>query len=188
MYTFGWVLITDLLLGHVGPISTPWWLKIVVPFSAKLISQSSSNFLGECSELIPLSAILVQFRPFSCQKNEWRPTADLVPTSYNLSSPAASLVLCVIKHLRHRLVNTLRSRQDGRHFPDDIFKCIFLNENASTAIKISLKFVPKGPFNNIPALVQIMAWRRLGDKPLSESMMVILLTHICVTRPQWVNT
>ena len=42
-------------------------------------------------------------------------------------------------------------------------------------------------FNNITALVQIMAWRRLGDKPLSEPMMVNLLTHICVTRPQWVN-
>ena len=54
--------------------------------------------------------------------------------------------------------------------------------------KISLKFVPKGPINNIPALVQIMVWRRLGGKPLSEPMMVILLTHICVTRPQWVNT
>ena len=26
-------------------------------------------------------------------------------------------------------INTLSPRQDGRHFPDDIFKCIFLNEN-----------------------------------------------------------
>ena len=41
--------------------------------------------------------------------------------------------------------------------------------------------------NNIPALVQIMAWRRPGDKPLSERMIVSLLTHICVTRPQWVD-
>ena len=48
-------------------------------------------------------------------------------------------------------------------------------------------FVPKGRINNIQALVQIMAWRRSGDKPLSEPMMVRLLTHICVTRPQWVN-
>ena len=85
-------------------------------------------------------------------------------------------------------VNTLRPRQNGRHFPDDIFKCIFLNENVSIAIKILLKFVPKGPINNIPALVQIMAWRRPGDKPLSEPMMVSLPTHICVTRPQWVNS
>ena len=41
--------------------------------------------------------------------------------------------------------------------------------------------------NNIPALVQIMAWRRPGDKSISEPMMVSLPTHICVTRPQWVN-
>ena len=84
-------------------------------------------------------------------------------------------------------INTLGPRQNGRHFADDIFKYIFLNENVWISIKISLKFVPKGPINNIPSLVQIMAWRRPGDKPLSEPMMVNLLTHICVTRPQWVN-
>ena len=54
------------------------------------------------------------------------------------------------------------------------------------SIKSSMKFVPLGPINNIPALVQIMAWRRLGDKPLSEPRMVRLPTHICVTQPQWV--
>ena len=85
------------------------------------------------------------------------------------------------------MVNTLRPRQNGRHFADDIYKCISMNENVSIAIKISLKFLPKGRINNIPALVQIMAWRRQGDKPLSEPVVVSLLTHICVTRPQWVN-
>ena len=83
--------------------------------------------------------------------------------------------------------NTLRPRQNGRLFADDTLKRIFLNENSRISIKISLKFVPKGPINNIPALVQIMAWRRPGDKPLSEPMMVSLPTHICVTRPQWVK-
>ena len=43
-------------------------------------------------------------------------------------------------------------------------QCIFLNENVAIAIKISLKLVPKGPINNILALVQLMAWRRPGDK------------------------
>ena len=81
------------------------------------------------------------------------------------------------------LLNTLRPRQNGRHFADDTFKYIFLNENVIIAARISLKFVPKGPINNIPALVQIMAWRRPGDKPLFEPMMVSLPTHICVTRP-----
>ena len=84
-------------------------------------------------------------------------------------------------------LNSLRPRQNGRHFADDIFKCIFLNENVWISIKILLKFVPKGPISNIPALVQIMAWRRPGDMPLSEPMVVSLPTHICVTRPQWVN-
>ena len=85
------------------------------------------------------------------------------------------------------LVNTLRPRQNGRHFPDDIFTCIFFNENCCILIKFSLKYIRKGPIDNNPALVQIMAWRRSGDKPLSEPMMVSLLTHICVTRPQWVK-
>ena len=85
-------------------------------------------------------------------------------------------------------INTLRPRQMKQHFADDIFKRIFFNENFWFSIKISLKFVPKGPINNIPALVKIMAWRRPGDKPLSEPVIVSLLTHICVTRPQWVNT
>ena len=87
----------------------------------------------------------------------------------------------------HAIFNTLRTRQNGCHFADDILKCIFLNENAWILIKISLKFVPKGPIDNIPALVQIMAWRRPGDKPLSEPMMVSLPTHIYITRPQSVK-
>ena len=84
-------------------------------------------------------------------------------------------------------INTLRLRQNGRHRAGDTFKRIFLNENIRISIKISLKFVPEGPINNIPALVQIMAWRRSGNKPLSEPMMVSSLTYICVTWPQWVN-
>ena len=85
-------------------------------------------------------------------------------------------------------LNTLRLRQNDCHFPDDHFKCIFLNENVWILIKISLKFVPQHSINNIPALVHIMAWRRLGDKPLSEPMMVSLLMHVFITRPQRINS
>ena len=59
-----------------------------------------------------------------------------------------------------------------------ISKRIFLNKNVWISIKISPKFVHQGPINDIPALVQIMAWYRPGDKPLSEPIMVRLLTHI----------
>ena len=54
--------------------------------------------------------------------------------------------------------------------------------------QLKFQFIPKGTINNISAVVQIMAWRRPGDKTLSEPMMVRLPTHICVTQPQWVNT
>ena len=57
--------------------------------------------------------------------------------------------------------------QNGRHF-----KRIFLNENAEFRFQFSLKFVPKGPIDNKSALVQAMAWRRTGDKPLPEPVLI----------------
>ena len=57
--------------------------------------------------------------------------------------------------------------QNGRHFG----RCIFLDENDKISIQISLKLVPKSPIDNKPALVQVMAWWRKGDKPLPEPMM-----------------
>ena len=64
-----------------------------------------------------------------------------------------------------------------------IFQAIFSNAFSCIKmykfqIKISLKFVPKVPINNIPAMVQIMAWHWLGDKSLSELMMVCEQMHI----------
>ena len=53
---------------------------------------------------------------------------------------------------------------------DDIFNCICLNENYRIPIQISLKHVPMSPIDNKPALFQVMAWRRTGDKPLPEPM------------------
>ena len=73
----------------------------------------------------------------------------------------------------------------GRHFTDDIFKCLFLTETVWISLKISLKFEVR--IDNISALVKIMAWRRPGDKPLYKLMLANLLTHICGTRPQWIN-
>ena len=83
-------------------------------------------------------------------------------------------------------INTLRPKQNGRHFADGIFKCIFLNENVLILIKFSLKFVLNNPVNNIPALVQIMAWCWPGNRPLPDPIMLSSLAYICVTRPQWV--
>ena len=88
--------------------------------------------------------------------------------SYNYNKKQNNMcvwdILCV-------LVNTLRPRQDGRHFADDIFKCIFLNEIYCVFIWISLKYILRSPIVIMPALVQIMARCRTGNKPLSEPMM-----------------
>ena len=80
-------------------------------------------------------------------------------------------------------LNTSRQRQDGRHYADDIFKWIFLNEVTRISFDISLKFILKSQIKNIPALVHIMAWRRRGDKPLSEPMLVIYWHMYAPLRP-----
>ena len=120
-----------------------------------------------------------------------RPANVCLSSMIPVNLPPSRWAFCLVMILQTKTgawFNTLRPRKNGRHFPNDIFKWIFLKENVWISIKInSLKFLPRGPISNIPALVQIMAWRRPGDKPLSKPMTVSLLTHICVTRPQWVN-
>ena len=88
--------------------------------------------------------------------------------------------------LYQNATNTMKSRQNGCYFADDIFKCIYLNEYVLFLAKIS-KFVSKGIINNILPLVHVMAWRRPGTRPLSEPTIVSSPTHICVARPQRVN-
>ena len=70
-------------------------------------------------------------------------------------------------------INQLRPRQNGRHFPDYIFKGIDLNENVWFSTEIPLKIAPGSSINNVAILVQIMAWRRWGDKQLSEPMWLV---------------
>ena len=120
-------------------------------------------------------------------QNQWQVRFQTVQVSIRLFYMRDIRNKTFLWYLQNSIFNTLRPKQNRRHFADDILKCIFFNENAWISLKISLKFVPMVRINNIPALVQIMAWRRSGDKPLSEPMMVSLLTHICVTRPQWVK-
>ena len=84
-------------------------------------------------------------------------------TNPSLSTNTSSLV-----------INTWEFEQNGQHFADVNFKCVFLNDNQYIFIQISLKFDPKGPGDNKPALSRVMAWYSTGDKPLSESMMITL--------------
>ena len=84
-------------------------------------------------------------------------------------------------------METLRPRQNVRHFADAIMKCISLNENARLWNKISMKYVLRGLIDNMAELIKIMARRRPDDKPLSKPMMLSINTYICVTRPHWVE-
>ena len=164
----------------------PWWRHQMEAFSALLaICAGNSPVSGEFPAQRPVTR---GFDVFCDQRpNKW-----LSKQSWGWWFEMHSPPLwhhCNAKQMLHATAtfNTLRPRYNGRHFADNMFKCIFLNENVWIPNKISLKFVSKGPINYIPALVQIMARRRAGAKPLSETMMVRLLTHICVTQPQWVK-
>ena len=59
-------------------------------------------------------------------------------------------------------INSSPPGQNGRHFADDVFGCIFVNEKFCILTKISLKCVSKGQIDDNPALVKIMAWRRIN--------------------------
>ena len=71
------------------------------------------------------------------------------------------------------MLNSSNPRQNVHHFADNILKCIFMREKNCILIQISLKFVHKGPIDNKSALVQVMAWRRTGDKPLPQPMLTL---------------
>ena len=71
---------------------------------------------------------------------------------------------------------------------NDIFKYIFLNETDRIPIQVSLIYVFRSPVDNKPALVQIMAWCRRGDKPISEPILTQFIdAYIFGTRGRWVN-
>ena len=79
--------------------------------------------------------------------------------------PYLKQILATIKQHARRIFNTLRSRQNGRHSADDPFWLILFC--GYVLMPISLNFVAKVSIEYNPALVQILAWCRPGDKPLS---------------------
>ena len=66
----------------------------------------------------------------------------------------------------------LRPGPNGTHFADDIFKCIFLTVNVFILVQLSLQFVSWNPVDNESAFVKVMAWCRIGTKPLPEPMLI----------------
>ena len=86
------------------------------------------------------------------------------------------LLVCVtVIHSCRRVgimpLNSSLPGQNGRHFTDDSFKYIFMNEKFCILIWISLKLVPYGLIDNKSVLVHVMAWYQTSDKPLPKPMM-----------------
>ena len=80
-----------------------------------------------------------------------------------------SKIVLVLYSRQFATCNSAPHGQNGRHFADDLFRWIFLNETFCILIPISLKFVPNGPMDNY--LSFSLDNDRIGDKPLSESML-----------------
>ena len=167
-----------------GNLTTIHWMRVPVTYLHKIKHNIGSH---SCSKVIHV---------INPRKNKWprnNPGPCIASSSSHHTRPAFRIYTGNAGELRFQgrtwveTINTLRPKQNGRHFADDTFKRIFVNENGCISIEISLKFVSKGPINSMPELVQIMAWCRPGAKPLSEPMMVRLPTHKCATWLQWVN-
>ena len=70
----------------------------------------------------------------------------------------------ILVSYQYRSLNSSIPGQNDRHFGRREFQMHFVGWNDRILIRISLKFVPRSPIDNMPALVQIMAWCRTGDK------------------------
>ena len=139
-----------------------YWVIISWTLSNKLqwnFSQNSNVSIQENA----FENVSAKWRPFRPEEDELKMNVSM----YLLDQCAGNRT----RGYAHDLFSTLRPRQNGHHFADDIFKCISLNENFWILNKIPLKYVPYGLIDNMAALVQIMAWRRADVKPLSEPMM-----------------
>ena len=164
----------------------PGWRQAIIWTSAGILLNGpiGTNF----------NEILIEIDAFLFKKIHWKMAAILsdLCNQYTgcwwcgdsrfqgISSRGIDLICSEYSSFSTIRVKTLSCEQNGWHFADKIFKCIFLNQNVWIPLNISLKFVLKVRINNMPALVQIMAWRRPGGKPLSEAMIVYLRISIYI--------
>ena len=115
----------------------------------------------------------------------WCSSATFVIFSFSTTSHSSCSCKCVS-------VKEMQLTHRGRGKSATIWQTTFSNAFSwmkmyEFRLRFPWIFFPKIQINNIPALIQIMAWRWPRDKPLFEQMMISLLTHVCVTRPQCVH-
>ena len=143
------------------------------------ISTMSGHMISGFNELTvwcPYSSnmsIDPHFHPFYQQSSQAISRVQRLPYSSTSIFRHGELIQAT-SHKGTSQFNSSPHGQNGCHFADDIFKWIFMSEIFFISIQISLKFVPKGVIDNMSALVQVMAWRQPGDKPLPKPMMTQL--------------
>ena len=155
---------------HTVQVEPGWWFNIKISSYQYRKSQCGDKTILWPSYLH--NGISYRWHWISTQISI-KPEAILISTRIHFKNFYKSAIFLLSSGANRTcwIINTLRPGQNGCHFTDDIFKCVFFNENAPILIKISLKFVPRVPNNNIQALVQIMAWCWPGNKPLFEPVM-----------------
>ena len=156
-----------------------WWCYHMEMVSLLLASQVAVDMRCHSTHVMPLPDSKVHRAYMGPTWGRQDPGGPHVGPM-NLAFRAVMKSSLLLIHLTHW------DRDKMTFFTDHIFKCIFLNKNVWILLTISMKCVPKMQINNIPALVQMMAWHRPGDKPLSEPMMVKNHMYVCHS-PQWVK-
>ena len=118
------------------------------------------------------------YRPFSTSCHFWCRILAIHQKLNYVNKVVRARWQCKQTRYEDRNLNTSRLIHNVRHFPDDIFRWNFVTENAWLMFHWRMLVG-----------IQLMIFQHPdmhGAKPLSEPMVVSLLTHICVTRAQWV--
>ena len=141
--------------------STLSWLYfffVEIFFLAEMFSSSRKRFLPRRNDFFLAEMISLSLKWFLLQGNDiWYVKGIGIISKVRKYLNRILYLICLTHLYIHILLIATRcgvfSEQNGRHFADDILICIFVNEKFYVLIKISLKFVPKGPIVNSPALV-----------------------------------
>ena len=142
-----------------------------------IFGQSQEN--PRCGHFLAF-VIKIQHRGYFLVKHRWilfviHTFTQLLRWKHCLTSLFFLLLLSVFPfpQLYKLCLNIMRPIQNSHHFVDDIFKCILLNENFGfLIIKISLKFIPKGPKHwfgwSSGNKVNLVYWRIYASLHLNE--------------------
>ena len=126
-------------------------------------------FVYEAKFLTRFTSKLYNFLSASTTSSEPADVLKLRLTQYdNLYNGLVQHVATGYLLILTDVINLSHPGKNGRHFADDIFKYISMNEKLCISIQFSLKSIPEGVIDNKSALVHVMAWRRAGDKLLPE--------------------